>query len=145
MATVRFNVGIDPLTGKRQKYTNVEVRFQYGAPIEFIGSMSFHEVNDDPAVNVGTTERQKRATQPYMENYSTLDKFIDSVSKLYVTGLTDQNGDPIPNAVRLDVYLETKAINSFPGVAGADQLWKGLEGVCKEMIAVRQANGELPA
>lgn len=144
MATVKFNIGNDPVTGKKMKYTNVEVRFQYGEPIEFIGSISLHEVNDDPALPAGTDSRSKKAVESYMENFQTRGLFIDSVSKLYVAGLTDGNGDPIPNAIALGLYLEQKAINTFPGVAGADPLWQGIEGVCKEMVAIRQANGELP-
>lgn len=148
MGTIRFNVGTDPLTGKKQKYTNVEIRFQYGAPIEFIGSMSFHEVNDDPASSIGTTERQKKAVESYMDNYSTVGRFIDSVTKLYLPGLQDltdpQNPVPYPNAMLLTDYLELKAVNTFPSTAGGDALWKAMEGVCREMIAIRKANGELP-
>lgn len=155
MATIKFNVGTDPVTGKKQKYTSVEVRFQYGVPIEFIGSMSFHENNDTPAVPGGTTERQKKSVESYMENYpgailgKSLDQqWMNSVSKLYLPGpndLTDpENPVPYPNAVLMSDYFQNKLINTFPNTGGGDALWKGIEGICKEMIAIRQANGELP-
>lgn len=145
MATIRFNVGTDPISGKRIKYTNDEIRIKGGMPIEFIGKITFHELNDNPAVPTGQTRNEKRVVEEYTENFSTVNKFIDSVTKLYVPGLVDGNNDPIPNAIALGEYLESKVINTFPGVAGGDQAWKFDEGRCKEMIAIRKANGELPA
>lgn len=155
MATIRFNIGTDPVTGKKEKYTSTDVRFQYGVPIEFIGSMSFHEVNDDPAVPGGTTARQKKAVESYMENYpgailgkSFDQQWIDSVTKLYLPGpddLTDpENPVPYPNAVLMSDYFQNKVLSTYPGVGGGKMLWEAIEGLCKEMIAIRQANGELP-
>lgn len=133
---IRFNVTTaDPVTGKRIKYTNVEVRFQYGQPIEFIGSISFHETNDDPATPSGNTVQAKRVVESYMEDFSTNGKFIDPATKLYVA--QDAVG-----AVALGSYLANKAYNSFPGTVGGDGFVKGIEGLCKELFVVRKANGE---
>lgn len=139
----RFNVTTtDPVTGKKIKYTNQEVRFRNGNPIEFIGTISFHESNDNNATPSGSTAIAIRATQSYTDIYSTAGRFINSVTRVYVDGVVDANGDPIPNAVSLESYLGLKAYNSFPQTAGSDAVWKGLEGICKELFLVRKANGE---
>lgn len=155
MANIKFNVGNDPVTGKKQKYTSVEVKFQYGVPIEFIGSMSLHEVNDDSAVPAGSLANQKRAVESRMENYpgailgKPLDQqYMDSVTRLYLLGpndLTDpENPVPYPNAILMSDYFQNKVLSTYPGVGGGKMLWEAIEGLCKEMIAIRQANGELP-
>lgn len=151
MATIKFNISNDAVTGKKMKYTNQEVRMQYGIPIEFIGTISLHEVNNDPAIPAGTDERSKRTVSSYTENFSLVNKHIDSVTKLYAydvngTWMSADLVTPVPNAVvSLSEFFETKAINTFPQVAGADPLWSLIEGLCKEMIGIRKTNGEFPA
>lgn len=162
MATIKFTVGTDPLTGKKQKYTNNEVRIRNGIPIEFNGTMSFHELNDDQATPPGSSERQKKSVESYTENFAinsiTPTKnpdgllHIDSVTKQYVEMIdgggyvlqSDMVTPPANPVMSLADYFALKALNSFPGTAGSDPLWGGIEGLCKEMIAIRQANGSLP-
>lgn len=140
---IKFNISTaDPVTGKKMKYTSTDIRIQYGTPIEFIGAISFHEANDDPAIPSGSTGQAKKVVEAYMESYSTHGRMINSVTRLYVSSLTDSVGAPIANHVTLSSYLALKAYNSYPSTAGSDPIWKGMEGICKEMIAVRKANGE---
>lgn len=154
MATIKFNVTAnDPLTGKKVKYTNTEIRFQYGAPIEIMGAISLHETNDDPAVPPRTDSRSKKSVESYSDYFTTRDKFIDTVTMLYAKQIADLSWvlesdgvTPITNPVlRLDQYFEQYIINSLPGVAGGDRLWEVSEGICKQMMNVRKANGEFPA
>jgi hypothetical protein len=141
MAQITFNVGNDTLTGKRIKYTNNEVRIKNGIPIEFNGVISYHEVNDNPAIPDGNTERQKKVVQSIVDFFQTNGLFIDSTTKLYVPEF-DGNSVATVGAVSLGSYLENKAANSFPGVAGSDPFWEVIKGLCKEMIDVRKVNGE---
>lgn len=143
MSLIRFNVGTDSLTGKKTKYTNEEVRVKDGRPIEFIGAISYHEVNDDPATPPNNTTNGKRAVEKTTFNYQVSGKFIDSTTKLYVVGLADGNGNPIANAISVADYFDLKLTNSFPQVAGISPTWKVVEGWCREMIAILQTNGEL--
>lgn len=152
MATIKFNVSAnDPLTGKKMKYTNLEIRFQHGVPIEFIGNISLHEINDDPAIPAGSDSRSKRAVESYTENFAIGTRNIDSVTKHYAVNVggnwfREDLITPIVNPViSLAFHFEQKTINSFPGVANADPLWELAEGLCKEMVNIRQINGELPA
>ena len=49
-----------------------------------------------------------------------------------------------PNAITLAEYFRTKAINTFPGVANADPLRDVAEGILRQVILIKQANGEMP-
>jgi hypothetical protein len=141
MAQIRFNVGNDLLTGKKIKYTSLDITLKNGFPTNFTGLLTYHEVNDDPAVTIGSTERQKKATSSTYENYQVSGKFIDSTSKLYVSQF-DGNGVPTVGAISLESYFENKAINTFSSVAGGNPLSTLVEGLCKEMIDIRKLNGE---
>ena len=154
MATIKFNItNNDPVTRKRMKYNNTEIRFQYGAPIEISGAISLHEINDSPAVPAGSDSRSKKAVESYSDYFTLLDKFIDTVSLLYAVKnandewvLQSDGVTPVVNPVlSMAQYFEQYIINTLPGVAGGDQLWEISEGICKQMINVRKANGEFPA
>lgn len=147
MAIIKFNVvANDPVTGKKVKFKLTFLGInEEGSITAIAGILSFHEANDDNAIPVNATIQAKRVVESYEIIYQVADKIIDSVTKLYLPSLVDGNNDPIPNAVPLSTYLSTKVINSYPGVGGGDQAWKFYEGVAKEIIAVRQANGELPS
>lgn len=138
MAQIKFNIGIDALTGKRLKYANNKVEIRDGQPLEFKGRISFHEAgNDADAIPLNQTQSAKRAIETIDDYYNTNGRLINTTTKLYVAPGTI-------GAVSLEIYLQDKALNSYPGVANADPFWKVIEGVCKEVIAIRQANGELP-
>ncbi|MCE2934691.1 MAG: hypothetical protein LW845_01570, partial [Flammeovirgaceae bacterium] len=49
-----------------------------------------------------------------------------------------------PNAITLKEYFRTRTINDFPGVSGGDPARDFAEGLLRQMILIRQANGELP-
>jgi len=140
---IKFTVtASDPVTNKRVKYTSRDIIFKNGLLTDFAGVISLHENDDSPAIPAANDSRSRKAVESYTDVYTLTGKFINSVTKLYVVGLTDGNGNAIPNAVSLESYFSLKAWNTFPSTGASDPLWKGLEGACKEMIAIRKANGE---
>lgn len=136
-AQIKFKIGTDAATGKVIKYTHMETRFKDGAPIELIGKISFHEVanENNDAVPVNATALAKKAVESFTENYSCVNRYIDTTTKLYL------NAENV-GAVLLTDYLRDKAINSYPATANGDPLSKLVEGICKEVINIRKANGE---
>lgn len=134
---LKFKIGTDAATGKVIKYTHIETRFQNGSPIELIGKISFHEVanENNDALPVNATALAKKAVESFTENYSCVGRYIDTTTKLYL------NAEDV-GAVLLTDYLRDKAVNSYPSTAGADPLSKLVEGICKEVINIRKANGE---
>lgn len=133
---VSFRVtNADPVTGKRIVYTSLQVTFTNGAPTEFVGLLSYRESNDSPALPNGTTLAQKRAVESYSESYTCANKYINGSTLVYVS-------DSDPNAVRLDEWLRTRTVGSLPGTGGGDILSGFIQGLCKQMILIRKANGE---
>lgn len=142
MAQVKVKItNTDPVTGKKMIALLTGMPFvEYGNPIHVSFLIKFKEVDEttDAAPANGTLNAQRAVTQAeYTFPIGT--RKISSTTKLY---LPDDTQDV--NAIMLQDYFSTKVINTYPGVGGGDQTWKFAEGVLKEVIAVMQANGELP-
>jgi hypothetical protein len=135
MANIKFNIGVDASTGKRLKYEHRNIDVVDGQPTKLIGVISFHEQNDAEAIPANSSIIAKRSIESYRDDYVTVGRLINPTTKLYVSPGT-------PGAVSMEVYLQDKAINSFPNVANADPFWDLIEGVCKEIIDIRKANNE---
>lgn len=135
MANIKFNIGTDSSTGKKLKYEHKKIDITDGQPVNLVGVISFHEQNDAEAISANSSFIAKRSIESYRDEYVTVGRLINPNTKLYVSPGT-------PGAVSMEVYLQDKAINSFPNVANADPFWDLIEGVCKEVIDIRKANGK---
>ncbi len=63
--------------------------------------------------------------------------YINTVTKK----LSKTNGGA--NQVLLSNYLKDKALNSYPGVANGDPLSDLIEGILREVVAIKQTNKQL--
>lgn len=145
---VKFKVtNTDPVTGKRVIAFLQDVRFGAdGYPTEVRYIVTLKEVNETTdAIPLDNTERAKRAVESYEEvfyiaaNPNFNQRKIHNTTLLY---LPDNTVDP--NAITLQEYFRTKAINTFPGVANADPLRDVAEGILRQVILIKQANGQMP-
>jgi len=145
MALIKINVSnSDPVTGKKIKATLSGINFNLNGQVKHCTYIiSFHEVNDSETSPSGTNQ-QRRAVSSYEERFDIENKAILSTTKIYSQLFESDGVTPIANAINLVSYLELKAINSFPGVANADPSWNAIQGIFKEIISIRQVNGELP-
>jgi len=142
MAEVKCNVtNNDPDTGKKIK------AFLSGAPLGFGGYpihvsyiLKYKEIDDvTDAIPPANTSTSRNSIKDIEETFYVTDRKISGVTKLY---LPDDTVDI--NAVSLKDYFANKIINTYQGTGGGDPAWKFAEGVLKEVISIRQLNGELP-
>lgn len=142
MAQVKFKVtNNDPLTGKRMiaELTNASIgRLGYPLFIQYL--ITIKETDEiTNALPNGTTERAKKAVESYEETFYINERKISAINRLYLADNTDD-----PNAISLAEYFETKILNTFPGVGGGDRFDILIRGLLREVISIKQANGELP-
>jgi len=138
MADIIVNAGKDPLTNKRIKVRQTGVIWNdQGQPITLNFMVQFYE--DDNVTPVPPTGNYiaKRAVTPYEDQFF-FEGWIDPTTMLVVPPET-------PGAVNMRTYFETKAVNTFPGTSGASTMWKVQEGMLKDVVALLQVNGILPA
>jgi len=131
----------DPFTGKKlvAYLTNAPLNGSgYPSMIQWVEKVKETDETTD-ASPANSTERAVAAVRPVEYTFHINNRKISSVTKLY---LPDNTVDI--NAITLAEYFTTKVISTFPGVAGGDQAWKMAEGYLREVIAIKQANGELP-
>lgn len=131
----------DPVTGKKMiAYLTLIMVDGRGVPLNVSYKVKYKEANETtdavPPTNYVTTGK---AYQPFDEFYTIGKRKISSTTLLY---LQDDTVDP--NAITLEDYFATKTILSYPGVSNGDQFWKVAEGVLRQIILIRQANGEYP-
>lgn len=142
MAQVQCNVSSnDPVTGKKIKaqLTGAPIGFG-GYPSHVTYKLIFKETDDNTdAIPSGPTEREKKAVSSYEETFQIDTRLISSTTKLY---LPYDSQDV--NKISLQDYFANKVINTYSGVGGGDASWKFAEGLLKEVVAIKQANGELP-
>ena len=140
MAQVKVNItNNDPVTGKKIKAQLTNMPFGFGGFPKIVQYLEVLKEVDDTtdAIPSGNTEREKKAVMQSEQTFVIDKRTIHKTTKVYVA--VDD-----PNAITLEEHFATKVINTLPGVGNADQSWKFVEGVLKEVIAIRQANGELP-
>lgn len=139
---VKFKVtNSDPVTGKRMIVflTNAPIGAEgYPLQIQYLVKLKEADETTDAAPADGSI-RAKRAVETYEESFFITDRKINSTTLLY---LPDDTTDP--NAITLKEYFRTKVISSFPGVGGGDPFRDIGEGLLRQMVAIRQANGEMP-
>lgn len=142
MAQVKVKItNSDPETGKKMIAFLTGMPFvEYGNPTHVSFLVKFKEVDESTdAIPAGSTLNQVRAVKEAEYLFGIGDRKISSTTKLYLPNDTQD-----VNAITLKDYFATKVINTYQGVAGGDQTWKFAEGILKEVIAIMQANGELP-
>lgn len=142
MAEVKFKItNNDPVTGKRM------IAYLTGAPlgvggypshVSYLIRLKENDENTD-AVPPNNTDRTKKAYQSYEEKFHINGQKIKLSTKIY---LPEETQDP--EAITLSEYFATKIISTLPGVGGGDQAWKFAEGILREVILIKQANGEMP-
>ncbi|MFN7465250.1 MAG: hypothetical protein ACK53T_01410 [Planctomycetota bacterium] len=142
MAQVKFKVtNNDPVTGKRMilELTAAPIgRDGYPLFVQYL--VTLKETNETTdAIPNGTTQRARKAVESYEETFMINQRKISSTTRLY---LSDDTVDP--NAITLAFYFESKILNTFPGVGNGDCLDDLARGILREVILIRQANGELP-
>ncbi len=139
---VRFRISNnDPVSGKRiiAFLTNAPLG-RDGTPLFIQYLVTLKEVDEvTDAIPSGTTKRAKRAVESYEETFVIDDRKIHGTTLLYLPENTTN-----PNAITLKEYFRTRTINDFPGVSGGDPARDFAEGLLRQMILIRQANGELP-
>ncbi len=130
---------LDPTTGKKI------IAFLTGAPLGGNGhpihityTLKYRE-NDESTDATGNNDLLRQIYTVREYRFAINGRKISSTTLLY---LPDDTTDP--TAVTMSDFFTTKAINSFPGVANGDQAWKFAEGLLRQMILIKQANGELP-
>jgi len=131
----------DPVTGKRMLvYLTGAPLKGNGAPDHVTYLVKLKEADDSSdAIPINSTERAIKAVSSYEERFEINDRKISSVTRLYLPRNTQD-----PNAITLQDYFATKVISSFPGTNGGDQAWKFAEGILREVVLIKQANGEMP-
>jgi len=142
MAQVKVKItNTDPVTGKKMIAFLTGMPFvEYGNPVHVSFLIKFKEVDESTdAIPADSTLNAQRAVTQAEYRFPIGFRKISSTTKLY---LPDDTQDV--NAITLEDYFANKVINTYQGVAGGDQTWKFAEGVLKEVIAIMQANGELP-
>lgn len=132
----------EPNTGKKliAILTNAPLR-RFGYP-EIVQWQEYIKEVDESTDAVPPNSNERTASlykQGEEKTFNVNERKISSTTRLY---LPEDTVDV--NAITLKDYFATKVINQFPGVAGGDQAWKFAEGILKEVIAIKQANGEMP-
>jgi hypothetical protein len=139
---VRFKVtNSDPVTGKRMIVflTGAPIGAQ-GYPVQIIYMVRLRESDEvTPAAPANNTERAKRAVQEYEEIFYINERKIDSTTLLYLPDDTTN-----PNAITLADFFRTKSLNSFPGVSGNAPVRDFAEGLLRQMVLIKRANGDFP-
>lgn len=108
--------------------------------LQLIGFViKYYDASGNNALNVVGSDHKKLLYKDYEETFSTAGKWINTSTKKI---LKDTTG--VVNKARLTDYLRVKAMNSFPGVSNSSPVSLFIEGVLKEIIAIKQASKELP-
>jgi hypothetical protein len=131
----------DPASGKKLVAYVQAVPFGPAGNPYHVEIVVHAKENDEEteATPPGTTERDKQRVQPWTELFTiSSGRRIDPITKLW-----DYDGSN-QSAVELDAYFRDKLINTLPGVGGNDPLSKMCEGILREVINIKQANGEWP-
>lgn len=145
MATIRVNVGTDTERNKKVKADfNYMILGDNGQPNKIGYFLRYYELDNNTLSTSSGNNVLQRKLYDIVEDSFSFDGVIDSGSKVY-TSLTDETGSIIPGAIDVKTYFENFAINELPGVGNSDPYWKTAQGILKEVISIRQANGELPS
>lgn len=137
---IKVNIGLDTLTNTRMKAESPNFSFDgRGNLIHVTYLVKKYQLNNTTPVSETGSETRRQLLSAREYRFEVGGKWINTSTKAI---LSDTTG--ITPKARLDNYLRTKAVNSFPGVAGNDPLSKLLEGLFKEIIAIKQASKELP-
>jgi len=145
---IKFNLPNDAISGKKVKIMLTGVNFdQYGK----VASVSYIIKLTDPITDADipvTSEIQDASFYSKEKTFLVNGKSILSTTRVY-SPLKDSNGVDIPNAIKISDYLQLKAINTYKNpndtnLAGGDAAWKFIQAVLKEIVLIKQANGELP-
>ena len=145
---IKFNLNNDPVTGNKVKVLLTGMTFdQYGKlnNVSYVIKMT-NPVDDSDLTS--NSEIQGIGFFSKEVNFVCNGKSILSTTRVY-SPLTDNNGVPIPNAVLISDYLQTKAINAYTNpnastVAGGDPAYKFIQAVLNEIVLIKRANGQLP-
>jgi hypothetical protein len=141
MAQIKRKVtDLDPTTGKKiiAFLTNAPIG-EKGNPI-FINYLLKYKEADESTDPTGNDDLLRSIYTVREYRFEINQRKISSSTLLY---LLDDTVDP--NAISLEDYFANKAINTFPGVNNGDAAWKYAEGILRQVILIKQANGELPS
>lgn len=137
MAIIKFNIGTDPVSGKKLKaFFYGDIYFNATGQLLSINYLISYHNTDETDYNPNGSTLNKHQFQPFNDTFI-CDRYINDTTKVYTT--VGQ-----PGAIHLKDYFELKAMNTLPGVANNSPIWKVIEGILKEVIAIKQANLELP-
>lgn len=144
---IKFSLPDDPISGNKVKVLLTGANFDYRGKLVSISYIIKLTNQADQEISP-TSEIQDAAFFSKEKVFFPNGKAILSTTRVY-SPLVDGNGVAIPNAILISEYLQMKPINQFKNpndtnLAGGDASWKFLQSVLKEVVLIKQANGELP-
>lgn len=142
---IKFNLPDDPVSLNKVKVLLTGVNFDGTGKIltvSYIIKLT-NQLDQDILV---TSEIQDSNFFSKEKTFTLGNKAIVTATRVYSPLV---NGVPGPGAAFISDYLQLKAINTFKNpndsnLAGGDASWKFIQAVLKEIVLIKQANGELP-
>lgn len=142
---LKFAINNDPTTGDKVKVQLTGMEFNiYGK----LTQMTFIVILTDPVndlpINPISDIQQNLYTKEI--TFAITGKAILSTTRVY----TDPSGvGTVANAVMIDDYVQLKATNTLQNpngtlINGSDPTYKVIQAIFKELVLIRQANGQLP-
>jgi hypothetical protein len=140
MAIKRKICNSDPASGKKMvAYFQSAPLGPDGYPYHIEMVVRLKEADEETeAAPPGTTERDQQRVSPYTEIFRVDSRMIDPTTKVWDTAGSN------PSAIALTQYWADKVLNTFPGTAGSSPLKDLCEGMLREVIEIKHANGEWP-
>lgn len=145
---IKFNLPNDPTSGHKVKVLLTGVNFdQFGKILSVSYIIKLTNAITDLDIPV-TSEIQDAGFYSKEKTFHLEGKSILSTTRVYSPLVTAQNV-PIPNAILISDYLQLKNINAYKNpndtnLGGSDPAWRFIQAVLKEIVLIKQANGELP-
>lgn len=140
LGQIKVNIGLDSLTNTKMKAESPNFSFDgSGNLLHVTYLVKKYQLDNSTEVSIAGSETKRYLLAAKEYRFDVGNQWINTSTKAI---LSDTTG--VSPKSKLSDYLRSKAVNSFPGVAGGDSVAKLLEGLFKEIILIKQASKQLP-
>ena len=137
---IKVNIGLDTLTNTKMKAELTGMSFTSNGALDHVTYIvRKYALDNTTLANAYGSETKRDLLSAKEYNFQVNGKYINTSTKVI---LSDTLG--VTPKAKLSDYLRLKALNSYPGVSNGDPAWEFIEGILREIIAIKQASKQLP-